>query len=339
MFGSSQPKKQVVLSLSDTEIAYLVVDRDENGFFVIHHERAELPKGIIQNAEVLRAEALTTILKKSYQDIMEHLPKKSRCSFSLLLPHVHFTHEIVGFGEEIPKKTLSRFIQKHLKENPERYPWSRTHSYTFEYSEERNEIAFEALDNEKYSSFRHVCEAAGIKEVGIVSNTKACGTLLENYPTASMILFGDESSYLIGYRNGYCISSQRFEVSYRRCITDITKGLRVDGNMAKKVIREYGVTRSHKDQSVYNQLMRSFTPLIDILRKRKTDKKQQLFTWHLRKPLRGMEEMFYKRVGVSVEELNPLHLDEYPFHEVLHLHKEESYQYSLLIAHAIVKMK
>lgn len=339
MFSFSTPKVQVVIAITNSDIRYVIVDKDSDGFFVVHHEEAELPEGIIEKGEILRAEALSSILKKVNGNIMTHLPAKKKAVYSLLLPHHYFRFETLSLQDPLPQKNTQQYLAQYLNDNSETYPWVTNHTYSFHYNEEDQEVYIEALNSDMYTSYETLLTTSGYKDVAITSNTTACGFLLSHHKTAQMVLFGEESSYLIGYRNGYRVSSQKFEISYRRFVAEIVKGLSIDKERARKIIREYGVSRAHKDERVYTQLMRSLTPLLDILRKKKTSAKYPLYVWYLDTPIVAMEEVIEKRVNINVTELNPFALPGYSFHEVLTLHKQESYRYSLLVAHALFQMK
>lgn len=340
MFGlTEKPKIQVVLSISNNDIRYVMVDRNDHGFFVVHHEEASLPEGIIEKGEILRAEALTTILKKVHDTIEGCLPVNKKAQYSLLLPHHYFRYEMISLEESLPEKKPQQFVADYLQENSDTYPWVTNHTYQFHYHEDDNELYIEALNSDIYTSYATVLSSAGFGDVTVTSNTTACGKLLSDQKTSQMVLFGEDSSYLIGYRNGHRIASQKFEISYQRFVADIVKSLSIDPDVARKIIREYGVSRAHKDEKVYNQLMRALTPLLDLLRKKRTLTKYPLYVWYLNTPIVAMEEVIEKRVGIEVSELNPLSLSLYPFNEVLTLHKHDSYRYSLLIAYALTQTK
>lgn len=339
MFSFSTPKVHVVITITNNDIRYVIVDKDKEGFFVVHHEEASLPEGIIEKGEILQAQALTTILRKMNSTIVNHLPSKKKAVYSLLLPHHYFRFETLSFEEPLPEKNTQQYVVQYLRDNSETYPWVTNHTYNLRYNQEENEVYVEALNNDIHMSYDTVLTTAGFKDTVITNNISACGPLLSDQKIAQIILFGEESSYLIGYRNGYRVSSQKFEISYRRFVSDIVRGLRIDSKVARKIIHEYGVSRAHKDEKVYTQLMRSLTPLLDILRKKKTRAQYPLYIWYLDTPITAMEEVIEKRVNITVKELNPFRLNNYPFHEVLTLHKDESYRYSLLIAYALLEMK
>jgi Tfp pilus assembly PilM family ATPase len=336
MFSFSTKKVSVVVSISTNHISYVIVDKDSDGFFVVHYEEAVLPEGIIEKGEILKAEALTNILKKIRSTISEHVPSKRKVEYSLLLPHHYFRYEAIPLTLSPEEKNRKEYVQQFLKDNSDTYPWVTNHSYTFHYSQEAQELYISALNNDMYSSYRSVFQTAGYVDVNIESSTTACGILLNDQPLASLVLFGEDFSYLIGYRNGHRVSSQKFEISYQRFVSDIVRGLRIEPSVARKIISDYGVSRAHKDSKVYTQLMRSLTPLLDLLRKKKIVSKHPLHVWYLNTPIIAMEEVIEKRVGIEVKELHPLNIPTHNFHEVLTMHKDESYRYSLLLAYAMV---
>ena len=336
MFSSKKNFVQVSIYIDDSIIRYLVLNKDENGFFVEHHDEAFLPQGVIVKGEILKAQVLLGILKKIQEKVTKKLTEMSKPQYSLLLKNDYFLNTQLELPGYSGGKNLTKQLKKFLSKHREDYSWFKDHNYRSHFDKETSKVYIQALPIEVYKSYQMLLTQAGMDPVSIYSDLYATEYLLDTQETAVVVVIGEDVSRVVEYRNNHYLSDQKFQVSYQKFTSDIIKNLGIKEDEARDIVRTYGVSRAHRDQKVYQHIMRSITPLVDFLRKRKTITQTPVCLWYLDTPVLGMADLLQKRLKTQVHKIDPLRHDTYFFHDIISLHRDDSHRYSLLLAHAAV---
>lgn len=334
MFRSKKREVPVRVAITDTSITYLTLDRDNQGFFVVSYGSLPLDEGTVVKGEVCKAKSFVTTLKQVVSLVTKNLPERTSPQYTLLLPHENFLHTHVSFPYDVEEKNLSRNFKSFLLEHDDRYPWVRTHYYLSSFDDSTDGVYVRALDKERYGSYYLLAHEAGIGRVSIESVLHGITSFLPQKERCSVILFEEEVSRILEYERGYYLRERKFQVSYRHLAQAIAKHIQVERSEGQQILDTYGVSRAHKDPKVFSQMMRSVSPLLDFLRKKKSVSQTFTYIWYLGTPLAGMADLLEKRLGGNVIELDIFN-SPYQFHEVLSLPREESNKYALLIASAV----
>lgn len=331
MFKSSRYQPRVIFAVNDHRIQYLILDHDDQGFFIVHHDEAELPEGIVSKGEVLRAEAFSEILRKAKKDIKEKLTS-SGFNLIVLLDSDYVDITTIKLPDFEEKNDAGKQLRSYLNKHREDYTCLDTHYY---YVRQHNQGVFhvELIEKHHYESYQTLFDVAGFSRPSIYSQMYPVGDFVyESTGVIFVLLFEKSFTRVIEYQDGKLIKSKKFECSFDQIMKDISRNISVELPEARKIMNTFGVSRSHRDEKVYRRIIRSMTPLLDYLRRRKGIAKIPLYTWYTDIPLVGMEDLLHKRLGSRVEILDPLEAKKERVHEVLSLPKEESYRYSLLLA-------
>ena len=335
MFASKKSSTQLVLYCDDLSIRYLLLDRDDQGLFVRAHDEAELPLGVLERGEILKAEAFTGILRTIKTAVEREGFKLKNIQTTLILDNDYFKHVDFDLPGYSFRKDLHKQIQSFIKNNDE-YSWLKDAHVSARYDDQQKKLYAYTLSKHLSSGYLHSLEKAGFRDVSIHSDMFACEQLVGSDPHVRMIVVGDKYSKLVELKHGHYVSDKKFQVSYQQFSSDIIKNLNIPKDTARKIVREYGVSRAHKDQKVYARIIRSLTPLVDYLRLQKDIRTTPLFLWYLDTPIIAMADVLSKRLSTQVQELDPLKQSPRAFHEVLSLQRDDSHRFSLLLAQAMV---
>ncbi len=320
---------QTTLFLRDDLVAYVSVAKDAEGFFISDYDRAELEPGVIERGEILKADFLQKILFK----IRKKIGTKD---IHLILPHEHFGFDTHSFKRE-SKKDVSKQVQNYLKKNKSKISWAKTHGYEYDvlFDEKNIRLLFRTLPHEMHETYRYLFEKAGFHILSIQSQHLALRTLLPQKGFVSQLSVGVEKSYLINYKDGLYQDEKVFDFSYQGLLSSIQKYVSVSQTEAESILQKYGVLQIHPEPKVYSALQRKLDPILSLLKKKKKKDQRQLFVHEINFQIPGLSLLLGRVLPFSVREFSFHENPEYPFHEVLSLHKKESYFYEPLIAHSL----
>ena len=192
MFGTSKKTLHTSILINDQVIRYVVMHMDNQGMYVVHHDEAHLPKGVVVVGEVLKARILGDILSMIHKKIVSVLKEKkirARNEYSVLLPHEHFYHtqfEVKGIAES---NDSSKMLKQYLSENIDQFPWAQRYSYV--HVLDGDVVHVEALPSDVYQSYTLLFKNAGFSSVKVVSDIARLGSLVE-YHSTSLIVMIDE---------------------------------------------------------------------------------------------------------------------------------------------------
>ncbi len=327
MFSKKITTKSVI-ALSDESISYLSLERNEKGIFISAFEKAPLETGIIKKGEVLQADLLEKIFKK----IGLSLKNKD---ISLILPFDYFSFRIIPDytpkKNQLPHEWFGQYKKKHHTEES----WLSEYEYTFfEPGKEENQGLFIAgITVEMFNTYQHIIKKSGLRLAECTAD------VLAFLPEASherdiLCIFSEDMLRLVECKNGFIHHARKFESSYEQYISDIQKVLGVSGEQAQKIFQEYGLLRAHKDEAVYRKLHKSTGPVLQYLAHKKNLLETHISLFFFNTPIHGVDDIFASFVGSNVSTFYPISQKK-GFHEVLTLHKKESYGYLPHITQAL----
>ncbi len=320
---------QTVILLRDDVVAYLRLAQNKEGFYVYDYDRANLEPGVIKNGEILRADFLQKILFKVHKKIQVK-------DIHLIIPHEHFGFDTHSFKRDLRKK-IQKQISLYLKKNKSTISWAKTHGYEYQtfFNEKDVTLFFRTLPHEMHETYSFVFKKAGFNLKSIQSDNLSFNILLPKEGFVSQLYVGLDKTYLIDYKDGVYLGEKIFDFSYHKLILDIQKGVSVSSQEARKILEKYGILRIHPDKKVYRDLCHDLTPIISFLKKRNNNEKRKLFIHEADFPISGLIQHLRLALPLSIHEFSFHEHEEYPFHEVLDLHKKESYFYEPLISYAL----
>ncbi len=327
MFTSN--KSRTVIALYDKKIQYLTLARNEYGFYIQKCDSAILEDQVIKNGEVLKAD----YLKKIVVNIAKKINTRS---IDVIVPHDYFLFDLHTIKKE---GTLSqkKLIKQYLKKERSNISWSQTHFFEYEVFEAKDslKVLFRALPREIYLSYEYIFNKAGLKINSVHSEIIAFQDLLPADIRMSQMYVTEKSTYLLEYKNGMYISDKKFNLSYRQLTQDIKKNVDISEEEARKILSNYGVLPTHRDEKVLTRIERSMNPLFDFIKQRKIKEKLSLYVHFNDIPIKGLTNKLKKMFSFDVIDLSALNVRGYDFQDVLTLHKKESYSYEPLIARAL----
>lgn len=330
---SMKNKYHVAISISDTMFRYVLVGQDQHGFFVQDHGETPLEEGVVIRGEIIRASVLTNIISHTKKNLSAFAP----VNYSLVLPHRYFIYDaflVEGIAQQ-KKKHLG--IQTYLREHVQQYPWAEDHSCLYQ-TDDNDMVYVEALPHERYQGYKTLLASCGIDDLEIHSTISGMTVITKAAPSL-IIKIDHDKSHILECTYGHLEQQKIFELSYQSLVADVVKFLQVDLDFAQKVIRKYGVSRAHQEPKVYQRVIRSVSPLLDYLRIQKSIQKKKVYLWFSYEPLVGMQDMLMKHLHTDVSVINPVHNEMVQFHEVLTMHKDDTYRYSTLLLTAALSLK
>ncbi len=326
---SKKENVQSIILLRDDVVAYLSLGRDDEGFFVVDFEKAELEPGVIEKGEILKADFL--------QKVLFAIRKKLKTKhIHLLLPHAYFEFDTYRFLRD-PAQKLTKQIDAFLEKKKPSISWAETHSYEYEvFPDDKNiQLLFRTLRHDLYLGYQFLFRKAGFLIDSVHSDKCAFESFLPPEGRASQIIFGKKRTHLIEYKDGRYLSENIFNISYDQLIAGIKKELGVDDLQAQGILQRYGLLRSHPEKKLYTRLQRMMRPLVDFLGKQKHKQDRKISVYGADFPVPGFVQQLQQVLPLSIEYISFHEHPSFPFHEVLSLHKKDSYFYEPLIARAL----
>jgi hypothetical protein len=113
------------------------------------------------------------------------------------------------------------------------------------------------------------------------------------------------------------------------------KNASITPEQALKILKKYGVLRTHKDEQVYTRIHRSLDSLLDYFKKKKTTSKSNISLIYSALPIQGFADELSYSATQKVRDFNIFDIKEYSFTEILSLPKKDSYYYQSHIAQAL----
>jgi len=327
---SSRKKTKTVIRISDNSISVLTLGYNQaNKLDVLYHEDLGIPAGIIVSGEILKLEVLAQILKKIKSKI-------GNTSVDVLLPHEHFHCSQISLDPVDKKTALKKRVKDYFQTKTKNEPWHKTHACEFQHYPEAGEgiVLFRCLPKEAYKSYLEVFKRAGLVLSALNSDILAFDHLLGAERTSLVHIQGQQTQ-IADFKKKVHVGLKKFELSYSYLIDDILRNIDMKRGDAKKILEKYGALRSHRDPIVYKRLLRSFSPLVDFLKRRKTQGAFRILVVFGLFPLPGFADHIRRYINVPMQELN-LFLDfGYDFVEVPGIHKKHTYRYQAHIAQAL----
>ncbi len=320
---------KTIIALNDSKIQYLTLAKNDYGYYIKNYDIAKLEEGVIKNGEILKADFLKKVLQKIVKKIGMH-------DVHLLLPHDYFLFDRHIIPKE-KKTNTKKLVKNYIKDSKEHISWIWSHAYEYDIFEEKKsvKVLFRALPLEIYSSYKYVFEQAGLNISSVQSEIVSFSFLLKNTARVSEILFTEDITYVLEYKNGIFMSDKKFNLSYKQLIQDIQKNINITETEAKKILNNYGVMFSHSDKKVLARIERSMGPLFDFILHRKIKEKSSLYIHFSDTPILGFIDRFKRKTKTDVHLLCALDSKKYAFQDILILHKKNSYKYESLISHAL----
>lgn len=326
---SSRIKNKSVLMMTDSHLSYLTLEKKADGFSISDHEVLELPTGMLVNAEILKADLLYKILKKLAGKIKNK-------NIDVILDHdlFHFADDVLD--PETKKQQVKKRVKSYFKHNTKKHTWQDTHvcEFSLHQQDEKDHVFFSCLPIELQSSYTHVFEKAGFVIQSFCSSLVAFDHLL-THTKEILVVVDYDVIRVVEFKSGMYVSHKTFASSYGQFIKDIKKHLSISSEKSQEILSEHGFLRSHKDEKVYKQLIRSLSPLLQFMTQRKAKQLDYISVVFADYPLPGFVDILKKNFKVPAKHLDVLTTDTYTFQEVLSLHKNETYPYQAHIAQAL----
>lgn len=330
MFTKKQKiTEKVTFKVTDNAISCITLVLQSGKYSVKNYQDIPLEKGIISKAEILKPEALASILR----DFSSQMSNKN---VNILLPHGLFLCSEGILSSQDKDKPLRSRVKEYFKKNTKKEKWHATHVCEFSdyVVKDTQAILFRCVEKDIYKSYIHVWEKAGLSVSSINSTVLAFDHVLPK-ERSTFIYIDHTHTRVVDFKDGLYISSKSFEFSYNQLVKDIVKNVSIDEKEAKKILSRYGLLRAHKDEKVYKNLLRSVSPLLDFLKRRKVKESVGVTVVFADTPLLGFMDILKKSISTEVKELDILQKEKYPFQEVLTLHKKDSYKYQAHIAESL----
>jgi len=321
------PKTSILIT--DTHIGYCTLAKDSKGFFVEQHEITELPADVISRGEIIKADIVFQIFEK----IAETLKNKN---IDVVLTNEHFIHEVITLPEPNRKKTLKERAADYFAQSNTSYDWQKTHVCELHQGSDTNadQVLFSCLPQDIHDSYMYIAKKAGLMIGSITSPLLAIDHMIAD--DSDLILLNKKHTYVISYKQGIIYDTKVFNVSYDQYVKDVVEILSVLPEKAEQIVSQYGVSRNHKDEKVFKKMVKSSSPLLEYLTKKKknmSDRTSYVMYNHAAVP--GFTDMIHKILGSNIHELNVLAIPKYQFHDSLSIMKRDSYQYQSMIAQSL----
>lgn len=336
MFSRKKVDTKTVLKISDTSVSFVTLKKNEGGFFVHHYEDVALVPGTIVRGEILRAEFLSKILKKIASTLDD-------TRVDVILPHEYFLLSQGFLSENTKKQKAEKRIKAYVADNKQSEPWHSDHVCEFEIfeSKDTDKVEFTCLPKDIHHAYTHVLSKAGFQTVTLSSDI-LCFSHIFNTDRSALISLSHDNTRVVEFKEGRYMSHKTFEVSYQSVYKDIISHLKAPRQKAIDIAREYGFLRAHKDEKLFRQLIKSASPMLDFLHKKKTSAKKksssgtnQMHVIFNDQPLPGFADMIAQKINIPVNHVDVLKNPRYIFQDVLSLHRNDSYQYQAHIAQAL----
>jgi hypothetical protein len=234
------------------------------------------------------------------------------------------------------KVPLKKRIQKYFKNKKKKEDWHDTHvcEFSLHTRHDRETFFLNCLPTNIQSSHTHVFKKAGFNIMTFNSSMLSFDHFC-NHEKDLLIFIAKDTMRVLEFISGMYVSRKTFSASYLQFIQDIQKHLNIDSDAAKDILMQHGLLRSHKDQKVYKQLIRSLSPLVKFMTQRKAKRGEHISVVFEDYQIPGFIDLIKKNFKVPVSHLDVLNNESYPFQEILSIHKNETYPYQAHIAQAL----
>lgn len=332
MFSKKKQSKSVI-KITDTNISYLTLEKNQQGFFVSQHNSIDIPNGIIKKGEILKADIFLKLLRKIQSDIKNK-------EIDVLFAHDFFLCNDIILGSQSKSTSLKKRVKAYFNNLSENQPWHKTHVCEFQSFniDKKESLLLTCLPVDIQQSYIHVLKKSGLKVQSINSDILALGHLLPE-KNSSLIYLSRKKTRIIDFKQGMYIGNKTFQFSYEQLINDIMKNVSLSEEEALKILQKYGVLRAHKDESVYKRVSRSMAPLLDFFSKRKSKNELNIFVVYDKTPIKGFADTVSYSARNKVIDFDVFNVKKYLFQEPLPLHKKDSYEYQSHIAQALLYWK
>lgn len=333
MFGlGSSQNSHCVIAVYDHMIQYLLVTKDTHGLFVKAYGTELLEEGIISKGEILRAQSLSEIITRIQKEVLHRVEKKTAVT---VLLDARYTLDYVLDADDTKKEsinddTIHEYIASHelLASDIDQYHYR----YTFN---NQGQISLHLIQKERYQSYYHLFTSLGFTKVTVQGDTCSLSHILTNTHDQQFIfLVRDNYSLVMEYSNGVLQKRNMFEYSYKALTSIIMKELDISNTDAQTILSRYGVSRDHREEKIYQRMVRLMTPVLDFLRKKPAIHTKEIHTYYTQTPLVGLEDMIHGRISANIAMVDPQKAGDTRFHDVLILPKKDMFQYSLLMVAA-----
>lgn len=328
MFSQKKQSKSVI-KITDTNISYLTLKKNNQGFFVDQHDTIDIPTGIIERGEILKADIFSQITKK----IQKNIDNKN---VDILLPHDFFLFNETILPTQKKSMTLKKRIKEYFSNLSDTESWQKTHVCEFESFniDQKESVLFTCLPKDIQKSYIHIFKKSGLNIHSINSDIIALGHVISE-KNSSLIYLSDKNSRVIDFKKGMYVGHKTFQLSYRQFTEDIIKNITLSDDEALRILGKYGVLRTHKDPAVYKRLSRSMGPLLDYFKKRKSKNELTIYVAFEHMLVKGFADALSYSTRTKVNNFDIFSVDNITFQDVLQLHKKDSYHYQSHIAQAL----
>lgn len=331
---ATRETNKTVISINDEILSYITIQKNAQGYDVTDYGEAYLPQGVVVRGEILKADFLGNALKKIAQKI-------SQTNIDIMIPHEYFLCKNAVLENAQKKETLKDRVQQYFNNKETSEEWQSTHICEFSIypvAHQKDTVFFKCLNKEMYQSYEYVVTLAGLQMDTISSEILAYSHLI---PPERTFLISLQKNYALvsEFKNGIYLSAKKFQVSYEQFTGDIKKNISLSDEEAYKILKKYGVLRSHKDERVYKRLMQSMSPLLDYISKRKISDQYTILVTFADTPVLGFVDAIAQATMAHSEELDIITTNQYNFADILSLHRDDSYKFSALIAQALKTWK
>lgn len=331
---SRKKQYKTVLQITDTMITSLTLGKDTKGFFIHDHQSLKLPEGVIVHGEILKAEMLSTRLKKIV------LSYKEQGTVDIIFPYENFTYASALLEKSSSRKNIKTRIREYFKKTPGTELWRQTHVCEFSHHphEEKERIVFRCLPQDIFNSYFFLFKKFGFRVGSITSDVLAFDHLFDAERTRTLFV-GEQSTRLVEYHQGMYTQSKSFQFSYEQLRKDIMSYTKMNELDANKVLERYGLLRSHPDEKVYKKLVRSLGPLLEVIQKTKLKQTSHVALVFEQTPLKGISDIIEKTTGLATDDFDILKQKKYSFHDVLTVHRKKLHNFYPHIAQALKSFK
>lgn len=325
---------KTVIAMSDTSLSYITLQKNAEGYDVVDYAETSLPKGVVERGEILKAEFLTKALEKIKQKI-------SYPVVDVIIPHEYFTCKNIPLVKTQKKLSLKDRVLHYFTQQDSSEEWQQTHVCEFSETSANGKddtALLRCLPQDMYRSYDYVLTQAGLTMQAISSEILTYDHVILG-DRVLLISLQEKYCLVAEFKNGIYTSLKKFQVSYDQFKQDIKRNVSIGELEAEKILKKYGILRTHKDEKVYRRLLQSMSPLLDYISKRKTSDQYTIWVTFNEKPIAGFVDIIAQASGAESQELDIIKTEYYPFTDVLSLHRNESYRFAPLIAQALKMWK
>lgn len=338
-------KQKTIVYIDDEYIRYLRLAKNNYGFYVEKHGAIKIEPGTINHGEILHA----AYLKNTLQNLVKKISDIGT-DIELLLPHDLFLFDLHRIQKEKKKVSAKKILKQHLDKNKKTISWAATHSYEYDLFdfEENISVLFRALPRDVYAAYEHIFKQVGLKINSTHSNILSFAHLLPQNGQVNQVFVQNNTSSILDYVDGIYTAEKKLTFSRNQCLSEIKKNIGSNDEQAIKILNNYGITRSHRDEQVFKVLDKNAHSITDYLekkqadfRKNNSDKIEKSFPIYIHfdgLPIKGFLDKCAKGIKTDVLLLSTLS-GKYTFQDILAIHKRDSYTYEALIARALAVFK